>query len=111
MKTLIITAALLAVATGTASAAQPAARLSDGQFVKAARCKGLAKSEALGVMDTAGVDAVLKVNKRGRADHIVQRAYDAQNEATSEANRADDSAKADLIAERSGACEAFGLQG
>jgi hypothetical protein len=106
MKTLLITGILLAGAA-SAAAAQPVARLSDAQFVKAARCKGLAKSEALGAADTAGIDAVLKVNKRGRADHIVERAMNAQNDAQSEAGRADDARKAELIAERNGACAAF----
>ncbi|MBX3480270.1 MAG: hypothetical protein KF842_07710 [Caulobacter sp.] len=109
MKTLMITALVLTAATSTAVAAQPAARLTDSQFVKAARCKGLAKSEALGAMDTTGVDAVIKANKRGRSTHILDKAYNAQDEAQSEADRADDAAKADLIAERTGACEAFGL--
>jgi hypothetical protein len=107
MKTLIAAAALMIAATATAAAAQPTARLSDAQFVKAARCKGLAKSEALGAVDTSALDAVIKANKRARADFVVDRAMNAQNDAQSEAARADDARKAELIAERNGACAAF----
>ena len=71
MKTLLISATLLALAGATAVSAQPAERLSDAQFVKAARCKGLAKAEGI---DTKAVDAVIKANKRGRADWIVDKA-------------------------------------
>jgi len=109
MKTLLIAAALMTAVSATAVAAQPAARLSDAQFVKASRCKGLAKSEALGAVDTSALDAVLKDNRRGRADHIVDKANTATDMAQSEARRAGDERKAELIAERDGACQAFGL--
>lgn len=108
MKTLLISAALLAAASATAASAQPAERLSDAQFVKAARCKGLAKAEGI---DTKAVDAVIKANKRGRADWIVDKALDAQDSAQAEASRADATRKAELIAERNGACQAFGVAG
>jgi len=107
MKKTLIAAALIVAASATAAAAQPAARLTDAQFVKAARCKGLAKSEALGAIDTAALDAVIKSNKRARADFVVDRAMNAQDDAQSEAARADDARKAELIAERNGACAAI----
>jgi hypothetical protein len=108
MKTLLIaTIALMSTAGVSAASAQSVARLSDAQFVKAARCKGLAKSEALGAVETASFDAVIKANKRGRADFIVEKAMTAQDLALSEANRADDARKAELIAERNGACQVF----
>lgn len=108
MKTLLISATLLAFAGATAVSAQPAERLSDSQFVKAARCKGLAKADGV---DTKGVDAVIKANKRGRADWIIDKAMNAQDEAQTEASRADSTRKAELIAERNGACQAFGVVG
>ncbi|MDH4386703.1 MAG: hypothetical protein QE280_14815 [Caulobacter sp.] len=108
MKTLLIaTVALMSVAVVSAANAQPVDRLSDAQFVKLARCKGLAKSPALGAVETAGFDAAIKANKRGRADFIVEKAMTAQDKALSEANRADEARKAELIAERSGACQVF----
>ncbi len=110
MKTLIISAILLATAA-TAASAQTTGRLSDAQFVHASRCKGLAKSEALGATDAAGLDATIKANRRGRADFVIDKAINAQNEAQSEAKRADDARKAELIAERNGACQAFASQG
>ena len=108
MKTLLISATLLALAGATAVSAQPAERLSDSQFVKAARCKGLAKADGI---DVKAVDAVIKANKRGRADWIIDKAMNAQDEAQAEASRADDTRKAELIAERNGACQAFGVAG
>lgn len=105
MKTLLISATLLAFAGATAVSAQPAERLSDAQYIKAARCKGLAKAEGV---DTKGIDAVLKANKRGRADWIIDKAGRAQDDAQVEAGKADDTRKAELIAERNGACQAFG---
>ncbi|HYE45056.1 MAG TPA: hypothetical protein VEA44_04700 [Caulobacter sp.] len=107
MKTLAAAAALFVAVSATAAAAQSDARLTDAQFVKAARCKGLAKSAALGAIDTSALDAVIKANKRARADFVIDRAMNAQDEAQSEANRADDARKAELIAERNGACAAF----
>ncbi len=107
MKTMLLAAALMTAVSATAVAAQPAARLSDAQFVKASRCKGLAKSEVLGAMDTAALDVLLKDNRRGRADHIVDKANTATDTAASEARRADEGRKAELIAERDGACRTF----
>jgi hypothetical protein len=108
MKTFLIAsvAIMSAVVVSTASA-QPATRLSDTQFVKLARCKGLAKSPALGAIETAGLDAAIRANKRGRADFIVEKAMTAQDMALSEANRADEARKAELVAERNSACQVF----
>lgn len=107
MKTTLIAAILIAATASTAALAQPAARLSDRDFVKAARCKGLMKSDALGAADPAAIEALLKANKRGRADHIVEKANMATDAARVEAAKADESARAELIAERDGACQAF----
>ncbi|MDO9337364.1 MAG: hypothetical protein EON95_08255 [Caulobacteraceae bacterium] len=108
MKTLLISATLLALAGASAVSAQPAGRLSDSQFIKAARCKGLAKADGV---DTKAIDLVLKTNKRGRADWIVDKAMDAQDSAVSEARRADATRKAELAAEWNGACQAYGVAG
>jgi 2-keto-4-pentenoate hydratase/2-oxohepta-3-ene-1,7-dioic acid hydratase in catechol pathway len=69
----IITAAIIAataVSGLTATAAFAAeGRLSDSQFIKAARCAGLA-AEA----DAEKFNALVKANKRGRADFVVDKA-------------------------------------
>lgn len=104
MKTLLISATMLALAGASAVSAQPAERLSDSQFIKASRCKGVAKAQG---GDTKGVDQLLKVNRQGRADFIVDRATSAQDKAQSDFKRADDTGKAQLLS----ACQAFGIQG
>lgn len=103
MKTLLISATLLALAGASAVSAQPAERLSDAQFIKAARCKGFAKAEG---RDTKAVDAILKTNRRARADFVLDKATNAQNEGQSEIGRADGSRKAELLA----SCQAFGVE-
>lgn len=104
MKTLLISATLLALAGATAVSAQPAERLSDSQFVKAARCKGLAKADGV---DTKGVDAVIKANKRGRADFVLDKALNAKNDAARQARSAREGGKAEIAAELAGACAAL----
>jgi len=68
----IITAAVIAataVSGLTATAAFAAeGRLSDSQFIKAARCAGLAGADA------GKFDALVKANKRGRADFVIDKA-------------------------------------
>jgi hypothetical protein len=54
---------------------------------------------------------VIKANKRGRADWIIDKAMSAQDDAQVEASKASDTRKAELIAERNGACQAFGVVG
>jgi len=51
-------------------------RLSDSQFVKAAHCRGLASGD-----DATSLDALIKAQKRGRSDHILDRAYNARADA------------------------------
>jgi hypothetical protein len=78
MNILTLTAVVLTAAAATATAPAFAAdgRLTDGQFVRAAHCRGLASGD-----DAATLDALLKVQKRGRSDHIIDRAYNARTDA------------------------------
>ena len=76
MRILTITALALAAAAGSATAFAADGRLSDSQFVRVARCQGLAAGG-----DTATFDAVYKAQKRGRADFVVDRADTARSEA------------------------------
>ncbi|HQR91500.1 MAG TPA: hypothetical protein PLH31_19960 [Caulobacter sp.] len=50
---------------------------------------------------------MIKTQRQGRADYIVEKASGAASAASGQARRADDAAKADLIAERDGACQAL----
>lgn len=82
-------------------------RLTDSQFVQASRCHALAKATRLGVADAAAYTALVKVQRQGRSDYVVDRASDAVTFVTAQARRADGAARADLIAERDGPCQAL----
>lgn len=94
-----------------ASAAVPAFaqsdRLSDVEFLKAARCRGLVASEALGAMDTATIDAFIAAQSKGRDSYIADKADQVTADAKRAAKRAGGERKASLIAERDGACARY----
>lgn len=100
----IITAVIVAatavsgLATTTAFAQT---RLTDMQFVKLARCSGLAGEDA------AKFDAVIDANKQGRATFIADKAKDARRAAVREARSAGEGGKAQIAAELSGVCARF----
>ena len=97
MRILIIAAVLAATAaTSTAFAAE--GRLSDNQFIKAAHCRGLASGEA-----AAKFDALLKVQRRGRSDHVADMAGSARAAAARLARGDASAAQAELA----GACAKF----
>ncbi|HZZ37395.1 MAG TPA: hypothetical protein VFE03_16855 [Caulobacteraceae bacterium] len=100
LKAVIIAAAL---AAATASVAAPA-RLSDVQYLKAARCEALITSPALGGGDGAAIKALIKAQRQGRMDYIYDKADQMRAEAASQARRAGEEQKARLVAERDGAC-------
>lgn len=98
----IITAAVIAATAMsglTATAAFAAeGRLTDSQFIKAARCAGLAGADA------AKFDAVVKANKRGRADFVLDKAATARSDAARAARSAREGGKAEIAAELAGVC-------
>lgn len=101
----IITAAIIA-ATAMSGAAATAAfaaegRLNDSQFIKAARCAGLAGD------DGEKFDALVKANQRGRASVILDRAMTAKSEAARATRSAREGGKAAIAAELAGACAAL----
>ena len=99
---------VLAATAATATAAMAeTSRWSDGEYIKAARCRGIAGSQALGVVDTSALDALLKAQSRGRAPHIVEKADTSRADAERVAKRAGAERKAALIAERDGSCRAY----
>jgi hypothetical protein len=97
----IITAAIIAataVSGLTATAAFADTRLSDAQFIKVSRCAGLAGPDA------EKFNAVIKANKRARADFVLDRALNAKNDAARELRNAREGGKAEIAAELSGVC-------
>ena len=101
---LTVIALTCAVAT-TASAR--ANHLSDVVYLQAARCSGLAASEALGAMDTASIDALLKAESRGRVGFVLDKADQARADAKRMAERAKPERKAGLLAERTNTCARY----
>ena len=104
----IITAAVIAATavSGLAATAATAAfaaegRLNDSQFIKAARCAGLAGADA------EPFDALLKANERGRAGVIIDRAKTARSDAVRATRSAREGGKAAIAAELAGACAAL----
>jgi len=76
MRILTIAAVVTTAAVAATGALAADARLSDSQFVKTAACRGLATGA-----EAAKFDAILKVQKRGRAEHVVDRADNARTDA------------------------------
>jgi hypothetical protein len=98
MKFATILVAGLSLAVAGTAVASP--RVSDLEYLRASRCKGIA--ETLGV-DTAGVDALLKSAKMSRQPVIHERAEAEMSRAKREAR----SQKDKVTAELSGGCAAY----
>lgn len=97
----IITAAVILATAATASTTAFAqTRLSDAQFIKAARCSGLAGDGRF--------DAVINANKRGRDGFVIDKADENRQAAKREAKRASNGGKAQIEAELSGVCASLG---
>ena len=98
MRILTITAAaaVLVAASTTAFAAE--ARLSDSQFIKAAKCRAVATGD-----QAARLDTLIKTQKRGRSVHIVDEAFNARTDAERLARR--DASAAQALA---GDCDKIG---
>lgn len=96
--------AIALVALGlTAGAAAAAERVSDLDYMKASRCKGIA--EGVGQTDTAGLDAFLKEQKKGRQGIVLERAGSEFDRAKREARSEDRRER--MTAELAGACTAY----
>jgi len=99
-----IAAVLLAtVGLACAGVASASTHVSDVDYLRANRCKGLAMG--LGAGDTTALDALIKAEGRSRAEAIVLRAQDEQARGKREASKAD--LKDRLTAELNGPCEAY----
>ena len=94
---------LVTLATATAGVASASSRVTDMDYLRANRCKGLA--EGLGGADTASLDAMLRAEGRTRADAVVQRASEELTRGKREAAKSD--LKDRLTAELNGPCMAY----
>ncbi|HEX4712881.1 hypothetical protein [Phenylobacterium sp.] len=94
---------LVALSFATSGAAAASARITDLDYLKANRCRGLA--EGLGVGDTASLDAMLKTEARNRNDVILQRGQEELARGKRDAAKPD--IKERLTAEVNGPCMAY----
>jgi hypothetical protein len=94
--------AIAAVTLASAASAQP--RLSDQDYVSAARCAGLSSSKKLDSPDAAAMKALVSSQDTRRDPAVLNQADEAQRDARIEADRAGPEAKAHLQAELSGRC-------
>lgn len=99
MRILTIATAVLTAAAASTTAFAADARLTDGQFVKAAHCRGLATG-----VEAARFDTLLKGQKRGRSDHVVDKADSARDDGARLARTDAPAARAELT----GACAKIG---
>jgi len=99
------TAAVLLAAIGLAVAGAAAAsdHLTDLDYLKANRCRGLA--EGLGSGDVAGLDALIKTEGRSRVETIYTKGQEELNRGKKEASRTDSRDR--LSAELNGPCTAY----
>ena len=97
--------AIAAAATlATAGSAFAVERVSDLDYMRASRCKGLAAS-LTGVVDAEAIDAYLKSARAGRSPVVFDRAETEFAKAKREARSED--RKPRLTAELTGACSAY----
>ena len=92
-------AAMLVAGSATAGG-----KVSDVDFLKANRCKGLATT-LTGVVDTASLDAFIKAERGSRVPYVTERADEEFAKAKKEAKSED--RKDRLTAELTGACQAY----
>jgi hypothetical protein len=94
---------LVVLSLAAAGSASASSNVTDVDYMKASRCKGLATG--LGSTDTASLDAFLKTEGRSRSDVIIEKANEEFSRAKREASLAD--ARDRLTAELNGPCMAY----
>lgn len=104
MRTIIAIAAL-AAATTTTAFAQPNNRLTDVEYMQAARCAGIASADSS--ISTASINALLKAQSAGRMSFVEDKADEMRSDAARSAKRANGYAKEKLNAELDGACKRY----
>lgn len=98
--------AICVVAT-LASATAASARMTDREYMQAARCRALAASTTLGAVDTTAIDQRLREESHGRDPYIADRADSIRRTAERDASRANDNLKERLLAERNTTCRSY----
>jgi len=101
MKFAIFALATAVLAAGAASASD---KVTDVEFLKANRCKGLATT-LTGVVDTNSLDSFIKAERGSRAPYVMERAAEEFAKAKKEAKGED--RKERLTAELTGGCQAY----
>ena len=101
MKFAIIALAAATLAAGAASASD---KVTDLDFLKANRCKGLAAT-LTGVVDAGSLDSFIKAERGARAPYVMERAAEEFAKAKKEARGED--RKDRLTAELTGGCQAY----
>ena len=101
-KSCLVAASLCTAALAGAASAHP--QLTDAQYLAAARCQALMSSSALGKVDSASIDAVLKSQAAYRGPAVTDRADEIRTDTLRAASHAGANGKAALIAERDGPC-------
>ena len=96
--------AIAAVTFATSGAAVAAERVSDVDYLRASRCKGLATSIE-GVVDGQSIDAYLKSAKGTRAPYVKDRADQEFQRGLRDGRSSD--RKERMTAELTGACQAY----
>lgn len=97
--------AIIAIAAVfAAGSATAAAKVSDVDFLKANRCKGLATT-LTGVVDTSSLDSFIKSERGARAAYVIDRGEEEFTKAKKEAKS--DDRKERLTSELTGACQAY----
>ena len=94
---------LIAMATATAASAG----MNDREYLQANRCRGLATSQTLGVLDTTIIDQKIARETQGRDPNMVDRGEQFRHIAENDARRPNESMRARLIAERDGVCSTY----
>ena len=95
--------ALTTLSLAIAGSAAASGRVTDVDYLKANRCKGLATGAGAG--DTTALDATLKAEGRSRADAVLQRGQEELTRAKREASKSD--LKERVTAELNGPCMAY----
>lgn len=91
-------------ASFAASSAMAFDKVTDVDFLKANRCKGLATT-LTGVVDTGQLDSFIKAERGARAPYVMERAAEEFAKAKKEAKGVD--RKERLTAELTGGCQAY----
>ena len=103
MKTAAVLLVTLSLGLTAAGAASAGAHLTDVDWLKANRCRGIA--EGLGSGDTAGLDSLIKTEGRNRPDVVYERGQQEAVRGKRDASSQD--LRERLSAELNGPCMAY----